>query len=247
MKNFFTLLLAAVTIFFAACTNESPANVTQKETPVDEPFPLTFDGKISLSGESEVLSPISGNVVATYFERGQFVEEGQPLFKVGKQQDESALLQARAELGESMTALARSVAEKNPAAEELREEVAERQARVQRLEDVAAAGIVYSPTAGQIGMETAKLGATISANETVLATIGTSDPATVRVEISDDEKNLLMTSDALKVTLKLDDGTIYPREGKINFVGASTLAVTFDNPIGRLNLGDAAQIVITRD
>lgn len=246
MKKFLTALLCVTTIFFAACSNDKPAvEVTAADVlSVDGVTTVTHDGKISLSGEQKILSPISGNVVATYFERGHDVTEGQPLFKIGKREDSAELLKARAALGESMTALAREIAEKNPAAEDRQAEVDELRARVQKLEDEAVANTVYSPVAGKISLETIQLGAAVTANETVLATIGKNNPVAVRFDISDEEKNLLLTSDGVKVTLKSSDGSTYPREGKLNFSDTAKLEVLFDNPTGRLNLGDAAQVVI---
>lgn len=266
MKKFLTYtLLLVTTIFFAACGNEQPpVTVTAQEVlSANETLTLTLDGKISLSGEQKILSPVSGNVVATYFERGQEISEGQPLFKIGRQQDATALLQAKAALGESMTALAKArselaqtqarlrqhtateqeVAEKNFAVEDLQALLDERRALVQQLEDESAAGIIFAPTTGHIGIDTAPLGTTVTANETVLAAIGQTNPVTVRLEMSDGAKNFL-SSPALKIALKFSDGSTYPRAGKLNFPDDSTAEIFFDNPTGHLLLGDSVQILI---
>ncbi len=265
MKKILTALLFVTTIFFAACSNQQPpVEVTAtKVLAVDGSMTLTHDGKISLSDELKVLSPVSGNVVATFFEDGASIEEGQPLFQIGKQQDATSLIQAKAALAESMTALAREmselqraevllkknsvsaqeVADKRAAVQERQAELAERQARVKQLEDDATANIVFAPISGQLNIECVQLGAAVTANETVLTTIGSSNPVAIRFEISDTEKNLLTSSAALKVNLKLND-TIYPHEGKLSFVEASMVEVTFDNADGLLTLGDTAQIVL---
>lgn len=266
MKKFFTAVLAAMTIFLAACgNNQPPVEVTVAKVLVaDETLAITHDGRISLSGEQKVLSPVSGNVVATFFERGQDVTEGQPLFQIGRKEDATALLQAKTALAEAMAALARAqselaqaqarfrqhsateqdVMEKSFAVEDLQAQLDERKAHLEQLEETSAAGTVLAPVAGHIGVETVPLGVSVTANETVLAAIGSTNPAAVRFEVSDDEKNLLQTSPALKITLKLADGSTYPRAGNLNFVEASTAEITFDNPTGRLLLGDAVQISI---
>lgn len=267
MKKIFTALLLVAAIFSAGCSkNESPPVEVSvaKVIPVDGAITVTHDGKIAISNEQKVLSTISGNVLATYFESGQAVEADQPLFKIGNQKDNSELLQAKTLLGEAMANLARArselaqaesklrlktgspdeVAEKKSVVDECQATVTERQEVVQKLEDAAAAGIVKAPTAGYIGGERIQLGATVTANETVLTTIGKMNPVAVRVEVSDEEKNFIQSSPAAKVTLKLSDGTIYPRAGKINFVNATTLEVTFDNPIDKLALNDAVQLII---
>ena len=265
MRIFFTAVLAAMTVFFAACGNDQPpvevavANVIS----ADETLSITYDGRISLSGEKKILSPVSGNVVATFFERGQDVTEGQPLFQIGRKEDATALLQARTALTEAMTALARAqselaqaqakfrqhsateqdVAEKSFAVEDSLALLDERRAHLQQLEEASAAGTVFAPVAGHIGVETVPLGSPVTANETVLAAIGATNPAAVRIEISDDEKHLLQTSPALKITLKLADGSTYPRTGNLQ-IEASTAEIIFDNPTGRLLLGDDVQISI---
>lgn len=266
MKKIFTALLIVMTIFFASCSNnEKPVEVSAvKVQTVDGAITVTHDGKISLSDEQKILSPVSGNVVSTYFQIGQAVEEGQPLFKIGQQKDEEALLKARAALGESMSALARErsdlahaeaqlrqktgsaqeVDDKKFIVEERQAEVAERQAAVQKLEESAASGIVKAKMAGNIGGEIIQLGAAVTGNETVLCTIGKLNPVSVRVEISDEEKHLILSSPAAKATLKFPDGSTYPREGKINFVNSSTTEVIFDNPINSLKINDAVQLVI---
>ena len=265
MKIFFTAIFAAMTIFFAACGNEQPPVevATAEVISADETLTITHDGRISLSGEQKILSPVSGNVVATFFERGQDVTENQPLFQIGRKEDATALLQAKTSLGAAMTALAQAqselaqaqakfrqhaateqdVAEKSLAVEDSQALLDERRAHLEQLEETSAAGTVFAPVAGHIGVETIPLGAPVTANETILAAIGSTNPVAVRVEISDDEKNLLNTSPALKITLKLADGSTYPRTGNLQ-IEASTAEITFDNPTGRLLLGDAVQISI---
>ena len=266
MKNFLAYaLLFVTTIFFTACTNnEKPVEVKVAQVvSVNGSMSIAHDGTFSLSGEQKILSPISGTVVETFFERGQEVTEGQPLFKIGQQKNETELLRAKAALGESMAALAREraqlveaevqfrnkaiaaqeVEDKKFAVNERQAEVDERKAALENLQNDSAAGMINAPSTGHIGIESVALGATVTANETVLAQIGNTDPIAVRLEISAEERQLLESSDALKITLKLSDGSDYPRSGKLNFSEGSTVAITFDNPIGRLLLGDAAHVV----
>ena len=265
MKKFLAIVLCAATIFFAACGNEQPpVEVTAvKVTVADGSFTLTHDGKISLSNELKILPPISGNVVATYAEVGAPVTDGQKLFQIGTQRDATALVQAKAQLGESMTALAREMSELQRAEVQLKQnaispaevddkrfkvddrraEVAERQEHVKQLEEAQSTGTVLAQKSGTLG-ERIQLGAAVTANETVLATIGRSDPIAVRFEISDVEKQCLLSSAALKVTLKLADGKIYPHEGTLNFIDNATAQATFANSDGTLQIGSAAQVVL---
>lgn len=265
MKKFLTAMLCAAIVLLTGCGNEQPpVEVTAaKVIAADGTLTLTHDGKISLSDELKVLSPISGNVVATFSEVGSAVTDGQKLFQIGTQQDATALVQANAQLGESMTALAREMSELQRAEVQLKQkaispaevddkrykvddrraEVAERQERVKQLEEAQSSGTVLAQKNGTLG-ERIQLGAAVTAKETVLATIGRSDPAAVRFEISNEEKHYLLSSAALKVTLKLADGKIYPHEGTLNFIETATAEADFANPDGTLQIGEAAQVVI---
>ena len=223
-----------------ACSNEQPVEVMmEKVTAIDGAFTITHDGNISLSNNQNVLSNVSGDVIEKFFRDGDNVTEDQPLFKIGTKEAETELLQAKKELAEAMTNLAKEAAKKKPV-KALQAEITERQAFIQKLEDEAAAGIISSPTAGQINIGSVRLGAEVKAGETVLATVGSDNPAIVRFEVSDAEKNILSMGKP-KVTLKFTDGTNYPREGKLTF-NNTTVEATFDNPIGLLLLGHEVQL-----
>lgn len=265
MKKFLVILLFASTVLIAACGNRQPSvEVTAvKVMAANGSVTLTHDGKFSLSDALKVIAPISGNVVATYSEIGSTVKAGQPLFQIGTQQDATALVQAKAQLGESMTALAREMSElqraeiqrkknavavqevddKRSAVDNRRAEIAERQERVKQLEEAQSAGTVFAAKDGILG-ERIQLGASVIANETVLTTIGNGDPSVVSFEVSAEEKQCLMSSNALKVTLKLADGKLYPHEGTLNFIEASTVEASFANPDNTLPIGGAAHVVI---
>ena len=240
MKKFFLLICAAI-IFFAGCGNEKAVEYkTEKPSAADGVFSLTHDGKISLSHELMIYSNTSGIVLEKYFKDADNVTEGQKLFRIGKPEIETEILQTKAKIAELMTTLAKEMAQKNSAAE-IQYEISELQEHVRILEDDLAAGIIHAPINGQLGAQSVRLGEDVSANETILAKIGRSNPVVVRFEVSSAEKNFLSTSEP-KVHLKFNDGTTYHRAGTINFVNDTTAEATFDNPDGVLHLGNAVQI-----
>ncbi|MBR2774646.1 MAG: efflux RND transporter periplasmic adaptor subunit [Selenomonadaceae bacterium] len=242
MRNLLAMFFVMM-ILLTGCSNEPPVEVkTDKVIASDGALTLTRNGQISLSNEQKVLSSVSGNVIEKFFNDGDEVTEGQQLFKIGSKEAETELLQAKQELAEAMTTLAKEAAQKKPV-EDLQAEVAERQALIKKLEDESAAGIVYSLMAGQVNIGSVRLGADVKADETVLATIGKDNPVIVRFEVSEAEKNVLSTGKP-KVTLKFIDGTTYPREGKLTFNG-TTAEATFDNPIGLLLLGHEVRLEIS--
>ena len=236
MKKF--LILFALIIFFAGCGNDENQFKTEKVFAAGENLTLTRDGKISLSRSLSVYANTSGAVVEKFFKDGDAVTAGQEIFKIGSAAAQTDLLKAKADLGAAMTSLARETARKNPV-DEIQAEISELQERVKILEDEAAGETIRAQVAGQI-VANVHTGQDVKANETVLAKIGSSDPVVVRFEISADEKNFLSTG-APKISLKLPDGTTYPRAGTITFPNDKTAEVAFSND-GTLTLGETVQL-----
>jgi len=123
---------------------------------------------------------------------------------------------------------------------------------------------VVSPINGRIGMSSVTQGALVTANQaTALATVQQLDP--INVDITQSSTEMLqmkraLESGALKeagggqaaVKLKLDDGSIYPIEGKLAFseatvdtgTGSVTLRAVFPNPKRNLLPGMYVRAVI---
>ena len=123
---------------------------------------------------------------------------------------------------------------------------------------------VVSPISGRIGMSSITQGALVTANQpTALATVQQLDP--INVDITQSSTEMLqmkraLESGALKdagagqaaVKLKLDDGSIYPIEGKLAFseasvdagTGSVTLRAVFPNPKRNLLPGMYVRAVI---
>ena len=241
MKKFLMIICAAM-IFLTGCSNEPPIAVTtEKVISAESNLTLTHEGTISTSNELKIFSPISGNVLEKYFDDSSDIEEGQKLFKIGVQQDAMELSQKKAELSEAMTALARGLVEKDPNVAELQFDIDKTRELIQKMEEDAAQGIIYALKSGRPGANVIKIGMPVTANETILATIGNADPVAVNFEISEAEKQILSASDNLKIFLKLNDGTTYPHGGSIKIFG-EIAEVTFDNPAERLIIGTPAQI-----
>ena len=109
---------------------------------------------------------------------------------------------------------------------------------------------VQSPISGRIGKSTVTQGALVTANQpTALATVQQLDPINVDVTQSSTEMMRMRRAldggalksagaDQARVKLILDDGSIYPQEGKLQFseatvdpgTGSVTLRAVFPNP-----------------
>lgn len=241
MKKFFIIVLSLVLCplsLLTGCSSEPPVSVTtEKVLAVNDSLTLMHEGIISPSNELKIFSPVSGNIMEKYIKDNDDVEERQKLFKVNGLGPHSDYLQAKRELAEAMTALAKAEVEKAPNAPELQRKVEELQALVQTLEDEAARGIIYAPKAGRLA-QVAPLGLPVIENETIVAIVGNVNPVAVTFELSAAEAKLLSASPDLKISLKLSGGSNYSngtfKDG----------AILFDNPEEILRLGSAAQVVI---
>ena len=243
MKIFFAIFFAMTILLTGCAKQEPPVEVTaQKAHSVDGTLTLSHAGTIALSDATEIRSPISGNVMEKFFAEGADVTEGQTLFKIGALDEHSELLQAKAELAKLRTDLAKALAARDPSADELKLEVDEKQELVKQLDDAAKPGMVVSPKAGRIDATNTPLGMKVTADETVLATIGNVNPVSVRFDVSAQEARILSTATNLTARLKLGDGSAY--EGTISLADDAIAQALFDNYDEALTPGTPAQIEI---
>lgn len=244
MKKIFAVFFAMIILLTGCAKQEPPVEVTaQKVHAVDGMLTLSHAGTIALSDATEIRAPLSGNVMEKFFAEGADVTEGQVLFKIGVIDDHSELLQAKAELAKLRTDLAQALAARDPSAEELKLEVDEKQELVKQLEDAAKPGIVVSPQSGRIDATNTPLGMKVTADETVLATVGNVNPVSVRFDVSAQEARILSTTPDLTARLKLSDGATF--DGTIILSDDSATAqALFDNYDEALTPGMPAQIEI---
>lgn len=243
MKIFFAIFFAMTLLLTGCAKQEPPVEVTaQKVHSVDGTLTLSHTGTIALSDATEIRSPLSGNVVEKFFAEGAEVKEEQPLFKIGAVDEHNELLQAKAEFAKLRTDLAQALAARDPSAEELKLEVDEKQELVKQLDDAAKPGMVVSPKAGRIDATNTPLGMKVTANETVLATVGNVNPVSVRFDVSAQEARILSATPDLTARLKLSDGSTF--DGTIILSDGATAQALFDNPDEVLTPGTPAQIDI---
>ena len=245
MKIFWSCaLLIAATIFFAGCSNEQPVEVTVQKVQTGDTVTLNHAGTISLSDTAEIKSAVSGKIMERFAPDGSDVTKEQVLFKIGELEEHTDLLQKKTELAKARTDLAKALTAKDPSAAELQLEVDELSELVKKLDDDAKANLIHAPKAGRLESANSPLGMSVTANETLLGTVGNINPVSVRFEISAAEARLLSTGN-LTARLKLSDGSTYPRDGTIKISDdAATAEIFFDNPDEILTPGTPAQIEI---
>jgi len=224
-------------------------------------------GRTTVALSSDVRPQISGIVKARTFEEGARVTAGQVLYQIDAAMYRAAYEEARANLASARATLeaarlkderfaglakiegvSKQEADDARAAHELATAgIAQKQAAL----EVARINVDYTaikaPIAGRIGKSAVTPGALVTANQVQpLATIRSLDPIYVDLTESSEARLKLraqlgagnLQAGSTKVKLKLGDGTLYPRDGTLEFAevavdeatGAVTLRATFPNP-----------------
>lgn len=243
MKKFLAMFFAML-ILLTGCSKEQPVEVTaQKVQSLDGTLTLQHAGTISLSDETEIRATVSGNIMEKFAPDGSDVTEGQALFKIDELERHTELLQAKAELIQAETDLAKALVAKDSSAEELKLAAEEKRASLKQMEDLAQVGMIYAPKSGRLGSVDVPLGMKVTAEETLLATVGNVNPVAVRFEVSAQEARVLKQSTDLTIRLKLGDGSTYPLNGTLR-LAADTAEALFHNPDETLTPGTPAQVEI---
>ena len=121
------ILTAATALFFSAaiftgCGNngqkqaqQAPAQPVKVMKVIQRNTPLSseYAGQMVGTEEVKVQSKVSGNIVEKFIRGGEYVEQGQLLFKIDSRQYESAVLRAQADLAQAESVLQQSIATYN--------------------------------------------------------------------------------------------------------------------------------------
>ena len=287
---FIALITILTTTLFLGCGDDDQQAPQAMKSQVkamkviqrDTPLISEFAGQILAANEVKVQSKVSGNVVEKYVTGGQFVEVDQPLYKIDSRTYESAVLKARADLAQSEATLNNAqidlyrdqkLLEDAAIAEQV---VTTQEAQVRAYEAQAAANeallktamenladtMIYAPMSGQLSVDDVAVGTFVTAGQTNLVTIGTTNPIYAQFSVSETEYLKFLNVQSLKtenipieVTLTLADGTEYPFVGQIvesdremaNNTGSLTIKAIFPNPSGLLMPGMFARVKLSGD
>jgi len=208
----------------------------------DTPLTSEFAGQIIGKDEVKVQSKVSGNVVEKYVKGGQWVEAGQPLYRIDDRQYQSAVWQAQANLAQAQANLGNAKNDLGRYAELVQASAISRQtydnqeATVKAYQAAADAAnamyikarqdladtTIYAPMSGQLAVDDVAVGTFATAGNTNLVTIGSSNPVYAKFNVSETDYlsymgAMMQNGNRLKpvVTITLSDGTQYPLEGEI--------------------------------
>lgn len=235
---------------FAGCGGQQ-AQQGPQGTPVkvmkvlkqDTPLTSEYAGQVRGQEEVKILPRVSGAVVEKYVHGGQFVNEGQPLYRIDPRQYEAAVLSAQATLAQSQATLDNAIIDLQRDEELLasaaisEQTVTTQRARVneygavveanaallQRAQDNLDDTVVYAPMSGRLDVNDVAVGTYATSGQTSLVTIGTVDPVYVQFSISETEYLKFMNIPAQStssvgdviVSITLTDGNMYPQKGRI--------------------------------
>ena len=245
------LLLAIYWLFLRSVAPQAPA---PGPTPVgvivvfEQPVVLTTElpGRTAAYETSEVRPQVDGIIRARLFTEGDYVQAGQPLYRIDPVTYEARAANARATLARARASTIAADAQERRYAELLKRDFVSRQlydnavsaagaaradvaaqaAALRSAEIDLARTTIRAPISGRIGRSVSTTGALVkAAQDNALAVIQRLDP--IYVDIQQSSSDLLrlredvaagrISSNNAPVNLKLETGTIYPQTGTLSF------------------------------
>lgn len=268
---------------FAAAQTAAPAAIPVGTVAVaNRPVTgaLTLVGRVAAIERVEIRARVDGFLDEVAFTDGQKVAEGQLLFQIEPDQFEAdmraaegalAQRQAEKELADVQLVRAEELMSKNTGTVVARDQAkaeADRSAGAVLTAEaqLATARInlgytkIQAPIAGRIGRTTLTRGAVVGPATGVLATIVTESPMHVVFPVSAREFLRRTASGApidpsdIRVRLRLGDGSLYPEEGRIDFIDVTVdqttdtvlARSTLPNPNGMLIDGQLVSVILER-
>jgi membrane fusion protein, multidrug efflux system len=222
------------------------------------PLPITTElpGRIDPVQVAQVRARVDGVVLHREFEQGSNVKAGQVLYEIDPAPYQATLDSAKANLEQAQSLVKRykPLVSINAVSKQEYDSAVATAAQDKAAEEIAQINLNYctvtAPISGRIGPALVTVGALVSQSAaTEMAVIHQMDP--IYFDFTESSTELLklrrqFDSDQLKkvapgeakITLMLEDGTVYPHEGKLLFsdvtvdptTGMVTLRAEFPNP-----------------
>jgi membrane fusion protein (multidrug efflux system) len=230
-----------------------------------------YPATVTALNEVELRPQVSGYITGIYFKDGARVRKGEKLYSIDQQQYEANYQQAVASLEVQQTNLVKAQKDADRYHElEKQDAIAKQQvdyadaalAAAEKQVDAAKANVravqtsvryatIYAPWDGTIGISQVKLGAPVSAGQTVLNTISSDNP--IAADFAIDQKELYRYTQMQQQPPKSTDSAfqlvfgndVYPETGKIYLIdravnpqtGTITVRLIFSNNKNMLKPG----------
>lgn len=275
MRTRLAILVLAALPALNACKQEAPREVptptvsvalpTQRDVEVER----DFVGEIRAVNEAEIRSKVTGRILELQFREGELVKMGQPLFKIDNDALAATVREAQAGVNNAQAALTKASAdvaryatlvEKGTISRQQYDGAVATEAQAKAGLNAAQATLVntqimlkesaiLSPYSGRIGRALVNVGAMVSAGQTLLATVSTTDAVQVNFALSEQDYLTLVRPflesrpagaprPEIPAKLLLSDDSLYGEIGAITFsdralsadTGTFAIAATFPNP-----------------
>ena len=203
-----------------------------------------YPATVNALNEIELRPQVSGYITGIYFKDGDRVKKGQKLYSIDQQQYQANYQQAVANLGVTQTNLLKAQKDADRYHELEKQDAIARQqvdyadaalAAAQKQVEAAQANVrsvqtsvrytnIFAPWAGTIGISQVKIGAPVTAGQTVLNTVSSDDP--VAVDFAVDQTQIYRFTQLQLQGGKPNDSTfrlafandLYPYPGKIYMI-----------------------------
>ena len=248
------ILVALLAASWLLSSRTPPVQAAPPPTPVgvivasEQPVTLTTElpGRTSPYETSDVRPQVDGIIRARLFTEGDYVREGQPLYRIDPVTYEARVANARAALAHAQASTVAAEGQVRRYAELVRRDFVSRQlydnaisAAGEARADVQAQAaalrsaqvdldrtVIRAPISGRIGRSLYTTGALVKAGQdNALTTIQRLDP--IYVDIQQSSTDLLrlreekiageISNDRAPVRLQLESGSMYPLEGSLSF------------------------------
>jgi RND family efflux transporter MFP subunit len=283
------IFIASAGLFLPACKEDkanTPAaapppvavniyTVTKGRAAYYDQYPAT----VTALNQVELRPQVNGYLTGIFFKDGDRVKKGQKLYAIDRQQYMANYQQAQAGLQVQETNLMKAqkdadryhelekhdaiakqqVDYADAALEAAKKQVAAAKANVESVQTGLRYTTIYAPFDGTIGISQAKLGAAVSAGQTLLNTISSDDP--MAVDLAVDQKDLYRFTQFQKKNAAANDSTFrlilpgqetYPYPGRIYLIdravdpqtGTIKTRLLFSNKQNYLKAGMTANVQI---
>jgi len=245
-----TGLMIIVSGLMAACGNDKPAGpaappptsvAVYTAAPGDATYFDSYPATVAALNQVDIKPQVSGNITHIFFQDGQHVRKGAPLYEIDQQQYKALYEAAVANLNVAKANLAKSqqdadryteLSQKDAIARQTldhaiadleanKRQVEAAQANVASVQTNLKYSMIYAPFDGTVGISQVKLGTAVYP-QTLLNTISSDDPLAVDVAV--DEKQIARFAGLLQqkvspkdsiFTFVQPDGSVYPYPGHI--------------------------------
>lgn len=250
--------------------------VVKKETAV---FYDQYPATVTAINQVELRAQVTGYITGIYFKDGQYVHAGQKLYDIDKQQYLANYNQAVANLNVSKANLDKAQQDADRYSDLFKKDAIAKQVYDHAISDLQSAKMqvmasqsnvanvgttvkystIYASFSGTIGISQVKMGALVTANQTLLNTISSDNPMAVDIEVDQSYiprfmklKQLTSVNKDSIFILQLPDNSIYDQTGSISFIdrgvnpqtGTIKIRLIFSNPNNVLKDGMNANVRI---